>query len=507
MIIFADAMSITGMIRPIMVRRALGALRASEKPEETQRAVLSRFIYMARGTEVIAESGLGPGARYEDFREAMKPGGYEKIRGRVMRMMSGEKDVLWPGRCRWFAQSSGTSDGRSKYIPVTDDSLRMNHYAGAGQAVAHYLLHHPESRVFDGKALILGGSFNTGAEPARGKGVRVGDLSATLISRITPLAELVRVPSRRVALMSDWREKLPALVEAASRARVSNLSGVPSWMLTVVRGVLEHTGARTLQEVWPDLEVFFHGGIGFEPYREQYESITDRAKMNFVNTYNASEGFFAVQNDPDDAGMLLLLDKGVFYEFEDHEGNIAAAWEVKEGEIYSLVITAANGLWRYPVGDTVKIESTRPLKISIAGRTKSYINAFGEELMVHNADAAMARTCHELGCTVENYTAAPVYTTARSHGRHEWLVEFGKAPDSTERFAERLDYYLTQENSDYAAKRAHSIFLDRLTVVEAPSGLFDRWLGRNGGKLGGQRKIPRLSNDRSVIDPMLEMID
>lgn len=507
MIIFAPIMSITGIIRPIMVRRALGALRASERPEQTQRAVLARLLSMARGTEVIAESGLGTGAGYEEFREAMEPGEYEKIRGKVMRMIGGEKNVLWPGRCRWFAQSSGTSDGRSKYIPVTDDSLRLNHYGGASQAVAHYLLHHPESRVFDGKALILGGSFNTGAEPPRPKGVRVGDLSATLISRITPLAELVRVPSRRVALMGDWREKLPALVKAASVARVSNLSGVPSWMLTVVRGVLEHTGASTLNEVWPDLEVFFHGGIGFEPYREQYESITDNRKMNFVNTYNASEGFFAVQNDPDDAAMLLLLNQGVFYEFQNQEGEIFPAWEVNEGEIYSLVITAPNGLWRYPVGDTVKIESTAPLKISIAGRTKSYINAFGEELMVHNADAALARTCHELGCTVENYTAAPVYTTARHHGRHEWLVEFGKAPESVERFAERLDYYLTQENSDYAAKRAHNIFLDRLTVVEAPPGLFDRWLGRNGGKLGGQRKIPRLSNDRTVIDSMLKMND
>ena len=507
MIIFAAVMSITGIIRPIMVRRALGALRASQTPEQTQRGVLSRLIGMARGTEVMAEAGLRPGARYEDFREALEPGGYEKIRSRVMRMISGEKNVLWPGRCRWFAQSSGTSDGRSKYIPVTDDSLRLNHYAGASQAVAHYLLHNPESRVFDGKALILGGSFNAGGEPPRPEGVRVGDLSATLISRITPLAELVRVPSRRIALMSDWREKLPALVRAAAGARVSNLSGVPSWMLTVVRGVLEHTGASTLHEVWPGLEVFFHGGIGFEPYREQYESITDSRKMHFVNTYNASEGFFAVQNDPADAAMLLLLDQGVFYEFQDQEGRILPAWEVTEGDIYSLVITAANGLWRYPVGDTVKIESTAPLKISIAGRTKSYINAFGEELMVHNADAALALTCHELGCTVENYTAAPVYTTARRHGRHEWLVEFGKAPESVERFAERLDYYLTQENSDYAAKRAHSIFLDRLTVVEAPAGLFDRWLGRNGGKLGGQRKIPRLSNDRGVIDSMLEMID
>lgn len=501
-------MGITRFIRPFMLGRANHMLDACADPESTQRRVLASLLTTAKDTEAVRNMALVGSCRYEDFAEAKPLTPYDVIRQDVMRMIAGERDILWPGRCRWYAQSSGTSDGRSKYIPVTDQSLRRNHYPGASQAVAHYLLHNPKSRVFDGKALILGGSFNTGQEPKRPHGVYVGDLSATLIRRITPLAELVRVPSRRIALMHDWSEKLPLLVRAAAAAKVSNLSGVPSWMLTVMRGVLAYTGASSLNDVWPGLEVFFHGGIGFEPYRQQYCDITDRDKMHFVNTYNASEGFFAVQNDPSDQAMLLLLDADVFFEFQPLDSDLTPvpAWQVEQGRVYSLVITASNGLWRYPIGDTVRIDSVAPLKISIAGRTKSYINAFGEELMVFNADAAITRTCSELDCAVANYTAAPVFTTARSHGRHQWLIEFSRAPRSLDEFAARLDHNLTLENSDYAAKRAHDIFLDPLSVMVAPQGLFDRWLARNGGKLGGQRKIPRLSNDRAVIDSMISMI-
>ena len=501
-------MNITRLVWPLMTRRAERMFDASAQPERTQRRVLADILRRARGCEAVDRMDMRGSVEYEVFSDSCRINEYADIRQQIMRMMAGERNVLWPGRCRWFAQSSGTSDGRSKYIPVTDISLSRNHYFGASQAVAHYLLHNPESRLFDGKAMILGGSFNPAPVEGQKAGAKVGDLSATLISRITPLAEAVRVPKRRIALMADWEEKLPRLVEAAAAADVTNLSGVPSWMLTVVRGVLALKGARSLHEVWPNLEVFFHGGIGFEPYRGQYLEITDARRMHFVNTYNASEGFFAVQNDPGDPAMLLLADCGIFYEFQplDESQPPVPLWQVKQGEIYSLVITGMNGLWRYPLGDTVRIESTDPVKISIAGRTKSYINAFGEELMVHNADAALARTCRELGCSVINYTAAPVYTTERSHGRHQWLVEFSRMPESLEVFADTLDRNLTLENSDYAAKRAHSIFLDRLSVTVAPQGLFDRWLARNGGKLGGQRKIPRLANDRRTIDDMLAMI-
>lgn len=428
-----------------------------------------------------------------------------------MRMIAGEKDILWPGVTRWYAQSSGTSDGRSKFIPITDDSLRINHYAGGAEVVAHYLASNPASRLFSGKNLILGGSFASTLDSLP-PGVHVGDLSATLIRRINPLANLVRVPDRKIALMPDWNLKLPALVEASLRADITGISGVPSWFLTVLKKVVERAGATYIHDVWPNLEVFFHGGISFGPYREQYRQLTAPGHtMHYVNNYNASEGFFAVQDNPDIDAMLLLADHGIFYEFRPAGPHSPAdarpvpAWEVAEGEIYELIITATNGLWRYPVGDTVKIESVSPLRISVAGRTKAYINAFGEELMVHNAEAAIERVCRMMGCEVADYTAGPVYADTGHRGRHHWWVEFNVMPESVDRFARELDRALCDVNSDYAAKRSGGIFLDPLTVSVAPHGLFNRWLSRNGGRLGGQRKIPRLSPTPQIIDELSVM--
>lgn len=446
---------------------------------------------------------------YEDFSKQVAITPYEDIRPLVNRMIDGERDILWRGKVAHFAQSSGTSDGKSKYIPITRESFRHCHYQGATDVVAHYLHNYPDSRIFAGKGFILGGSYAN--ELTLRKGVVVGDLSANLIDNINPLVNLVRVPDKRIALMEDWEKKLPALIEASVGENVTNLSGVPSWFLTVLKGALERTGAANIHEIWPNLEVFFHGGISFEPYREQYRRITD-PRMRYVETYNASEGFFALQNDPADRAMLLLIDVGVFYEFlpldqvDVPEARPLPIWEVEQGKTYALIITACNGLWRYPIGDTVRIESVNPVKITIAGRTKHFINAFGEELMVHNADAAIAKACAELDCDVANYTAAPVYAGDRSRGRHEWLIEFNRRPADIEVFAERLDSLLQQENSDYQAKRFKGIFLDRLSIVEAPNGLFDRWLASTG-KLGGQRKVPRLCNSRQFIDPMLRLID
>lgn len=446
---------------------------------------------------------------YSEFTSRIPLTTYADMRPWVERMIAGERDILWPGVTRNFAQSSGTSDGKSKYVPITPDSLRRCHYKGASDVVSHYLSLYPDSRIFSGKAFILGGSFaNELALPA---GVRVGDLSASLIANINPLANLVRVPSKRVALMADWSKKLPALVNAALREDITNLSGVPSWFLTVLKEVIKAAGASTIHDVWPNLEVFFHGGISFAPYREQYAAITDASKMRYLETYNASEGFFAVQNAIDDRAMLLLLDIGVFYEFiplgetDNPTPETLPAWKVEPGSVYELVITACNGLWRYRIGDTVRVESVNPVKITIAGRTKHYINAFGEELMVHNAEAAMARASSITGCAVLNYTAAPVYAGDHSRGRHEWLVEFATPPADMARFAAVLDESLQQENSDYQAKRYKGIFLDAPTVVPAQRGLFDDWL-RSTGKLGGQRKIPRLCNDRRFIDPMLHLM-
>lgn len=434
---------------------------------------------------------------------------YEDIRSGVMRMVRGEKDIFWPGRTHYFAQSSGTSGGVSKYIPVTVDSLHLNHYAGASDAVASYLRLNPSSRLFSGKALILGGSFATTLD--RGEiapDVRVGDLSATLIACTPRLAELFRVPSRKIALMADWEEKLPAMVQAAMKADITNLSGVPSWFLILLRQVLERSGAQTLQQVWPSLEVFFHGGISFAPYREQYQSFTDGDKMHFLETYNASEGFFAVQTDEQPGGMQLLLDRAVYYEFAPMLpgggwGEPVGIDEVEQGKVYAMIITGSNGLWRYSIGDTVSFIDPGRALIRIAGRTKSYINAFGEELMEHNAEQAIAEVCASTGAEIANYTAGPVYASGGKRGRHHWIVEWITPPADLALFALRLDEALQHLNSDYAAKRAGNIFLDRLTVASVERGAFDRWLSTHGsGKLGGQRKVPRLSPTPAIINEL-----
>lgn len=500
----------TPLARPIFAPKIRACRSWVGNSAVVQRRELEWLLRKGLHTLIGEKYGFRSIRGYDDFASRVPVMPYGKIRGMVMDMISGGKDILWPGVTRSFAQSSGTSDGKSKYIPVTRDSFSRQHYRGGSYVVASYLDLYPDSRLFSGKAFILGGSFSnelSGLPP----GVRVGDLSANLIANINPLANAFRVPSKDVALMSDWEEKLPALTDAAIGQDITNISGVPSWFLTLLRSVIAKAGASTIHDVWPNLEVFFHGGIAFGPYREQYRAITDSSKMRYLETYNASEGFFAVQTDREDSSMQLLLDAGTFYEFvpagqaDEEFPEAVPVWKVEEGETYALVITACNGLWRYPLGDTVTVKSVDPLKIVIAGRTKHYINAFGEELMVHNADAAITRACGLTGAKVANYTAAPVYTTGSSRGHHQWLIEFTEMPEGgLEVFADTLDRCLQQENSDYQAKRTHDIFLARLKVEAACEGLFDRWLASTG-KLGGQRKVPRLCNDRHFIEPMLDI--
>lgn len=500
-------MDFTPIARPFFAHRVKESLRWISHREMIQRQQLMWMIKQARNTQWGEKHGFSLISSYEDFVEKVPLTPYEKIRPLVERMIAGERDVLWKGRTTHFAQSSGTSDGKSKYIPITADSFNRCHYRGGSDVVAHYLNLYPDSRIFSGKGFILGGSYGNELSSLP-KGVVVGDLSANLIDKINPLINIVRVPSKKIALMEDWTKKLPSLIESSMGENITNISGVPSWFLSVLKGVIKKAGATTIHDVWPNLEVFFHGGISFVPYKDQYKAITDNAKMRYLETYNASEGFFAVQNAIDDKAMLLLLDVGVFYEFipieevDQEHPTLLPIWEIEEGKIYALVITACNGLWRYPLGDTIKIESLNPVKITIAGRTKHYINAFGEELMVHNADAAISKVCREMKCSILNYTAAPVYAGEGNKGRHEWLIEFSAEPSDMDIFASRLDALLQQENSDYQAKRYGGIFLDCLSVVVARKRLFDDWLASTG-KLGGQRKVPRLCNDRRFIEPML----
>lgn len=501
--------NLTPLARAIFSHRVKKSLRWVGDGEQAQREQLAWLIAKSRRTHWGESHHYEEIRSYEEFAQKVPVSTYEDLAPWIMRQLEGEQDVLWRGRVNRFAQSSGTSNGKSKYIPVTSDALQMCHYKGASSVVAHYLNLYPDSRMFSGKGLILGGSFANEVTDLRSD-ARVGDLSAHLIEKVNPFVNLMRVPSKDIALMVDWEKKLPALVEASIGENITNLSGVPSWFLVMLKAVIEKAGATTIHEVWPNLEVFFHGGISFKPYCSQYAAITDVSKMRYIETYNASEGFFAVQDTIDSRAMLLLLDVGVFYEFmpldqlDNPTPKLVPMWEVEPGKVYGLVISSCNGLWRYAIGDTVKIESVNPVKISIAGRTKHFINAFGEELMVHNAEVAIAKVCDEMDCAILNYTAAPVYAADNSKGRHEWLIEFSKRPADLDMFATRLDELLQQENSDYQAKRYKGIFLDTLTVVEAKEGLFDCWLGSTG-KLGGQRKVPRLANNRQFIEPMLKM--
>lgn len=498
----------TPISRPFMRRVFIEERRAQEQCALSQQRLLGKLLSQGEKTAWGAAHGFGSVKGAAGFsRQPLTA--YPDIRPWVERMLGGESGVLWPGVCRRFAQSSGTSDGKSKFVPVTPQALNHGHYAGAAYSLASYLEHYPDSHVFGGKNFILGGSF-ANEIPGLKTGVKVGDLSATLIDRINPLVNLFRIPSKKTALMEDWTTKLPRLVEASRRADVRSISGVPSWFLTVIKEVIKASGASTIHDVWPHLEVFFHGGIAFGPYRGQYARLTDPAKMRYWENYNASEGFFGVQHSPGEAPMELLMNTDTYYElipeseWSEPRPQAIPCWEAECGKIYELVITSSNGLWRYRLGDTVQVHSTSPLTVTIAGRTRHFINAFGEEVMVYNTDAALAEACRQTGAEALNYTAAPVYAADGTRGRHQWLIEFARAPRDIEEFATILDSELQRRNSDYQAKRAGGIFLDRAEVIPAGAGLFHRWLASTG-KLGGQRKVPRLCNDRSFIDPMLRM--
>ena len=484
--------------------------------EELQRAVLDDLLRTARHTEYGREHGFATIKGYDDFVKYCPVNSYEELKGQIDRMRHGEHDVLWPGRVKWYAKSSGTTNDKSKFIPVSDEGLQRIHYAGGRDVVTLYLRNNPQSRLFDGRALILGGSH---APNYNLPGSLVGDLSAILIENINPLANLVRVPKKQTALLSDFEVKRDRIAREAMNKNVTNISGVPSWMLSVLNRVMELTGKTHLEEVWPHLEVFFHGGVAFTPYRKQYEQLITSPGMHYMETYNASEGFFGIQDDPADKSMLLMLDYGVFYEFmesplssplgDSNEAPSAAArivplWGVEKDKNYAMLISTSCGLWRYMIGDTVRFTSTNPYKFVISGRTKSFINAFGEELIVDNAEQGLAYACEQTGAEVLEYTAAPVFMDANAKCRHQWLVEFSKSPDDVARFADLLDQRLQQLNSDYEAKRYKDITLQHLELIPARRGLFHDWL-KQRGKLGGQNKVPRLSNSREHIDALLNL--
>ena len=469
--------------------------------------VLHRLVNKAKDTEWGRNHGFESVSSYEDFAKTSGINTYEELKLAIDRMRQGESDILWPGKVRWYAKSSGTTNDKSKFIPVSQDGLKDTHYAGGRDAVTWYLRNNPQSKIFDGKALILGGShvpnYNT-------KNSLVGDLSAILIENINPLVNLVRVPKKSIALLSDFEVKRELIAQEAIKQNITNLSGVPSWMLSVMTRVLEISGKDNLAEVWPNLEMFFHGGVAFTPYREQYKRLIPSNQMHYMETYNASEGFFGVQDDPTDPSMSLMVDYGVFFEFipmeeiENPNPKVVPLWGVKTGKNYAVVISTSSGLWRYMIGDTVRFTSVNPYKFLITGRTKFFINAFGEELIVDNAEVGLAEACKQTGAEVLEYTAAPVFMDTEGKCRHQWLIEFSRQPSDLAAFSEILDKTLQQVNSDYEAKRYKDITLQNLEIVVARQGLFHDWLASKG-KLGGQHKVPRLSNNRNHIEEMLAL--
>ena len=500
-------MNRTSIIRTCLAHRFRQLTAYYTDAQAIQLKVMTHLVSMAKDTEWGVRHHFADIHSYEDFAASCPINGYDDLKEDIDRMRHGEKDILWPGRVKWFAKSSGTTSDKSKFIPVSSEGLDDTHYQGGTDSVVLYLHHHPESRLFQGRALILGGSH---APNYNVSGSLVGDLSAILIENINPMVNMIRVPKKSTALLADFEQKRERIAREAIKKDVTSLSGVPSWMLSVLTRVLELSGKEHIDEVWPNLEVFFHGGVAFTPYREQYRRLIHSSKMSYMETYNASEGFFGVQSDPADPSLLLMIDYGVFFEFipmdeiDSASPKAVPLWQVETGRNYAMVISTSSGLWRYLIGDTVRFTLTAPYKFVITGRTKFFINAFGEELIVDNAEKGLAEACRQTGAHVLEYTAAPIFMDNEGHCRHQWLIEFSTPPADTEAFAEALDHALQTINSDYEAKRFKDITLQRLELITARPGLFNDWL-KGKGKLGGQHKVPRLSNTRTFIEEMLAL--
>lgn len=497
----------TATIYRLMYLRLKSIERYAKQSEAIQMRQFKRIMRVLRGTAYEQFLTSEPIRSYSDYQRIVPIVEYEELRPWVERMLQGERNQLIKGSCRWFATSSGTSGGRSKYLPVPGLHLQSCHYQGAKDALWLYLDTRPDSEFFAHKSLVIGGSHKPTAFVA---GTHTGDLSAILVENMPTLGQMYRVPSKQTLLMSEWTAKMQQIVREVATADVGSLSGVPSWMLETIMAILEYTGRENLSEVWPHLEVFFHGGISFDPYRERYRQIIPSERMQYRETYNASEGFFGVQDDPTSSSMLLMQDYGILYEFipmsqfDEPDRQAIPLADVQKGVNYALVISTLGGLYRYIIGDTVVFTELHPYKFIITGRTQSFINAFGEELMVHNTTTAVSRVSQEMGVTVLDYTVAPRFCLDTANGYHEWIVEFETPPADPEHFIERIDQELRTLNSDYEAKRYANMALLMPRLVVARRGLFNDWLEEQG-KLGGQHKIPRLRSNAELNDRLIEL--
>lgn len=473
-------------------------------PLETQQETLYKLLGKAASTEWGQKFKYSSVTSVKEYQNRFPVQTYEHIIPYVERLKKGETDLLWPGEIKWFAKSSGTTSSKSKFIPISCDSLEDCHYRAARDILILYTTLYPETRIFSGKSLTLGGSHKI---DRFSNDSLSGDLSAILIENAPFWVGFIRTPETRIALMEDFEEKLNLITKTTINENVTSIAGVPSWYLVLIKQILSYTGKTNLLDIWPNLEVFFHGGISFIPYRDQYKSLIKGDQMNYMETYNASEGFFGIQDDPSQSDMLLMLDYGIFYEFipvDKMSSDFAPAYtlgEVEKDVNYAIIISTNGGLWRYMMGDTIIFTSVNPYRFRISGRTKHFINVFGEEVIVDNAEKALESACRATGAHIRDYTAGPVYMSLTSKGSHEWLIEFEKEPSDLHLFINRLDDALKSVNSDYEAKRYKDLNLVLPVIRSLPKETFNKWL-ISKNKFGGQNKVPRLSNSREYIEEL-----
>ena len=475
-------------------------------PIDVQNELLEHLLHTAKNTEIGKQYDFASISTYREFAERVPVTSYEDNHLQIERARKGESNIFWPTPIKWFAKSSGTTNSKSKFIPVSSDSLEHCHYAASKDLLCMYLNNNPDANLFLGKSLRLGGSKELYKENA----TVYGDLSAILIDNMPFWAEYSSTPNNEVSLMADWELKMQAIVDQTIQENVTSLAGVPSWMLVLLNNVLESTGKSNLFEIWPNLEVYFHGGVNFDPYIEQYNAILPKDNFRYYEIYNASEGFFAIQDRNANKELLLMLDYGIFYEFipMDTYGTasekIIPLEQVQVAKNYAIVITTNAGLWRYKIGDTVRFTSISPFRIKVTGRTKHHINVFGEELIIENAETALKQASKHTQCEIVDYTAAPIFMEGREKGAHEWIIEFKTPPKDLSLFTKSLDSALMDVNSDYQAKRFNNITLNMPKVHVARQRLFYDWL-KQKNKLGGQHKVPRLSNKRDFIEELLHL--
>ena len=476
-------------------------------PIEVQDELLMRLIKSAQYTEWGNKHGYKDISTIQEYKNRFPVQRYEDVLPYVLRMQKGRQNLLWPNEIRWFAKSSGTTSGKSKFIPVSYESLEDCHFKGGKDLLSLYFDSNPEADAHKGKTLVVGGSKY---DIKDSDGAYVGDLSAIIMDNLPIWVEMKRTPSLDIALLDNWEEKLDKMARFTLSEDVRVLSGVPSWTLVLLKRILEITGKENIREVWPNIELFMHGGVNFAPYRQQFENIIS-GRMNYAESYNASEGYFGIQDRLHSDELLLMLDYGIYYEFvemgewDKKDPKTLSLEEVKKGVQYAIVITTNGGLWRYMLGDTIEFTSLSPFRIRVSGRTSHFINAFGEELIIDNAERAIEKATNQSGAIINEYTAGPVYMSEGNTGAHEWLIEFEKMPNNMDEFIRVLDSELKNLNSDYEAKRTNDFTLQLPVVNALPKGVFHEWL-KSKNKLGGQHKVPRLSNSRSFIEELQEIL-